>query len=80
MEEIINIPDAYQDPRFNQEVDKKTGLLHASQCSMHFCRLKLSCNSLTPRFKTHSILAIPMTDGSGHTRPRAAIEHPSFTT
>mmetsp|Transcript_11187 Transcript_11187/g.25660 ORF Transcript_11187/g.25660 Transcript_11187/m.25660 type:complete len:505 (+) Transcript_11187:167-1681(+) len=24
-EELINIPDAYQDPRFNQEVDKKTG-------------------------------------------------------
>lgn len=23
--EILNIPDAYQDPRFNQEIDKKTG-------------------------------------------------------
>ena len=22
---IINIPDAYEDPRFNQEVDKKSG-------------------------------------------------------
>mmetsp|Transcript_55037 Transcript_55037/g.101868 ORF Transcript_55037/g.101868 Transcript_55037/m.101868 type:complete len:501 (+) Transcript_55037:103-1605(+) len=49
-EEIINIPDAYQDPRFNQEVDKKTG------------------------FKTHSILAIPMTDGSAHASSRSTSE------
>lgn len=32
--EILNIPDAYQDPRFNPEVDKKTGYVTKSILTM----------------------------------------------
>ena len=41
---LLNIPDAYADPRFNREVDKRTGFVTRNLLTAPMCDLTAHCS------------------------------------
>ena len=64
---LVNIKDAYTDPRFDQSNDRKTGYAKSAISRGRVCRSAAHKPSfdLAGRYKTNTILTAPIKDAEG---------------